>query len=245
MSADEQGQLIHAATEVARGRIRIIAGAGSNSTQQAIELTRCVAAAGADAVLSVVPYYNRPMQSGIEAHFRAIAEATRLPIVLHYIPARTNRELTDTSLARLAQTGQFVGLKDGTGDISRVARLRRVLPEEFRLMSGDDPSALGFIASGGDGCISLISNIAPKVCREIFDYCRRENWKAARALHGSLAPLGCLLAKEGPSALKRALHELGLIRPQVRLPLVALDDATARDVVRATAAIGESAFAAP
>src|SRR5262249_31994856 len=140
LSSAEQGRLIRAAVEVARGRARIIAGAGSNATQHAIDLTRCADAAGADAVLSVIPYYNRPMQAGIEAHFRAIADATELPIILHDVPGRTNRELADATLARLAQSGQFIGLKDGTGDVTRVARLRHLLPGGFHLLSGDDAS---------------------------------------------------------------------------------------------------------
>src|SRR5262249_13056734 len=133
LSPDEQTLLIRAAAEVAHGRVRIIAGAGSNSTQQAIELTRRAEAAGADAVLSVVPYYNRPMQAGIEAHFLAIADATELPVILHDVPARTNRELADATLVRLAQSGQFIGLKDTTGDVARVARLKQRLPAAFRL----------------------------------------------------------------------------------------------------------------
>ena len=124
----EQESIIRAAVRLARGRVRIIAGAGSNSTSQAIELTQRAEAAGADAVLSVVPYYNKPMQAGIHAHFRAIADATALPIILHDIPSRTMRELADDTLARLAQSKQFIGLRDGTGDAARPLRLRSRLP---------------------------------------------------------------------------------------------------------------------
>jgi len=239
LSPAEQGRLIRAAADVARGRARIIAGTGSNSTQQAIELTRCADAAGADAVLSVVPYYNKPMQAGIEAHFLAIADATELPIILHDVPSRTIRELADTTLARLAQSGQFIGLKDGTGDVTRVSRLRRLLPACFRLMSGDDPSALAFLANGGDGCISMVSNVAPRLCRMIFSSCRHENWQPARALHNRLAPLEALLSRDSAPALKAAMSGLGLMRPDVRLPLVQLDGATAREIARAAASIGE------
>jgi 4-hydroxy-tetrahydrodipicolinate synthase len=244
LSPAEQGQLIRAAVAAAHGRARIIAGAGSNSTQQAIELTRCADAAGADAVLSVVPYYNKPMQAGIEAHFLAIADATELPIILHDIPARTNRELADATLTRLAQSGQFIGLKDGTGDVARVARLRPLLPAGFRLMSGDDASALAFMANGGDGCMSMAANVAPALCRTIFSCCRQENWQAARALHSRLVALEGLLSREGPPALKAALSGLGLMRPDLRLPLVELDSGTARDVARATVAINEQDLAA-
>jgi 4-hydroxy-tetrahydrodipicolinate synthase len=159
---------VRAAVEIARGRIRIIAGAGSNSTSQAIEMTRSAEAAGADAVLSVVPYYNKPMQVGIHAHFRAIAVSTSLPIILHDVPSRTIRGLSDDTLARLAKSAQFIGLRDGTADLSRPPRLRSLLPPGFRLLSGDDATALAFIANGGDGCISLVSNVAPDLCEAIF-----------------------------------------------------------------------------
>src|SRR6202020_548491 len=146
----EHDRIIRAAVETARGRIRVIAGAGSNSTHQAVELTRHAEAAGADAVLSVVPYYNKPMQAGIHAHFRAIADSTSLPIILHDIPSRTVRELSDETLARLAQSEQFIGLRDATCDITPPMRLQPLLAPGFRLMSGDDATALAFIANGGD-----------------------------------------------------------------------------------------------
>src|SRR4030081_3253524 len=161
----EHDTIVHAAVEIARGRVRVIAGAGSNSTSQAIELARRAEAAGADACLSVVPYYNRPMQAGIHAHFQATADSTALPIILHDIPFRTVRELSDDTLVRLAQSRQFIGLRDGTGDISRPMRLRSRLPSGFRLLSGDDATALAFVANGGDGCISMVSNVAPDCVR--------------------------------------------------------------------------------
>jgi len=237
LSPEEQSHLIRAAVDTVRGRACIIAGAGSNSTQQAIELTRRADAAGADAVLSVVPYYNKPMQAGIEAHFLAIADSTELPIILHDIPARTNRELADATLVRLARSGQFIGLTDATVDVTRAARLRRLLPADFHLMSGDDASALGYIANGGNGCISMISNVAPGLCQAIFACCQQENWQAARALHNRLAELEAVLSREGSPALKAALGTLGLIRPDLRLPLVEVDGATAREVAGAVAAI--------
>src|ERR1700716_97245 len=144
----EHETIIRIAIEIARGRVGVIAGAGSNSTSQAIELTRRAEAAGADAVLSVVPYYNKPMQTGIYAHFLAIAEQTTLPIILHDIPSRTIRELADDTLVRLAASEQFIGLRDGTGDIARPPRIRSQLPSGFRLLSGDDATALAFLANG-------------------------------------------------------------------------------------------------
>jgi 4-hydroxy-tetrahydrodipicolinate synthase len=145
----EHDTIVRAAVEIARGRIRVIAGAGSNSTSQAIELTRRAEAAGADAVLSVVPYYNKPMQAGIHAHFWAIADQTTLPIILHDIPSRTIRELADYTLARLAESKRFIGLRDGTGDIARPLRLRPLLPPSFRLLSGDDATIDGIERRAG------------------------------------------------------------------------------------------------
>jgi CTP:molybdopterin cytidylyltransferase MocA len=150
----EHDSIVRSAVEIARGRVRVVAGTGSNSTSQAIELTRRAEAAGADAVLSVVPYYNKPMQAGIYAHFQAIAAATTLPIILHDIPSRTIRELADDTLVRLSESKQFIGLRDGSGDMTRPIRLRPKLPSVFRLLSGDDATGLGFLANGGDGCIS-------------------------------------------------------------------------------------------
>jgi 4-hydroxy-tetrahydrodipicolinate synthase len=239
----EQETIIRTAVEVARGRTRVIAGAGSNSTSQAIEFAQCAELAGADAVLSVVPYYNRPMQAGITAHFRAIAEETALPIILHDIPSRTNRELSDGTLARLAESRQFIGLRDATGDIVRPLRLRPLLPSGFRLLSGDDATALGFIANGGDGCLSMASNVAPDLCRVIFSSCRQARLQSARYLQSRLAPLTALLATEGPAALKYALSLLGLMAPNTRLPMVELDDAAKREVAAAITAIGDEDIA--
>jgi 4-hydroxy-tetrahydrodipicolinate synthase len=241
----EHDRIIRAAVEIARGRVRIIAGAGSNSTSQAIELTRRAEAAGADAVLSVVPYYNKPMQAGIYAHFRAIAVSTSLPIILHDVPSRTIRELSDDTLARLAKSGQFVGLRDGTGDLTRPMRLRSLLPPGFRLLSGDDATALAFIANGGDGCISLVSNVAPDLCQTIFSSCRQGRLQSARYLQGRLAPLTAALIKESPAALKYALCLLGFMSPTTRLPIVELADAGQAEVASAITEIGDEDLACP
>jgi 4-hydroxy-tetrahydrodipicolinate synthase len=245
LTSVEHDSIVRTAVDVARGRVRVIAGAGSNSTSQAIELTRRAEAAGADAVLSVVPYYNKPMQAGIHAHFLAIADSTSLPIILHDVPSRTIRELSDDTLARLAESERFVGLRDGTGDITRPMRLRSLLPPRFRLLSGDDPTALAFIANGGDGCISTISNIAPDLCRAIFSNCRQGRLQSARHLQSRLAPLTVALAKESPAALKYALCLLGFMSPNTRLPIVELGDAAKAEVASAIAGIGDEDPACP
>jgi 4-hydroxy-tetrahydrodipicolinate synthase len=241
----EHDRIVRAAVEVARGRIRVIAGAGSNSTRQAIELTGHAEAAGADAVLSVVPYYNKPMQAGIQAHFQAIADSTTLPVILHDVPSRTVRELSDDTLARLAESRRFIGVKDATGDLARPLRLRSLLPTGFRLLSGDDATALAFLSLGGDGCISTISNVAPGLCQAIFSSCRQGRLQSARYLQHRMAPLTAALAKESPAALKYALSLLGLMRPATRLPIVELAEPAKAEVARAIAEIGDEDLACP
>jgi 4-hydroxy-tetrahydrodipicolinate synthase len=245
LTSAEHDTIVRTAVETARGRVRVIAGAGSNSTSQAIELTRRAEAAGADAVLSVVPYYNKPMQAGIYAHFQAVADSTALPIILHDIPSRTIRELSDDTLVRLSQSRQFIGLRDATGDITRPLRLRSRLPSGFRLLSGDDATALAFIANGGDGCISTISNVAPELCQAIFSNCRQGRLQSARYLQNRLAPLNAALSRESPAALKYALSMLGFMRPSTRLPIVELAEPAKAEVARAITEIGDEDLACP
>ncbi len=241
----EHDCIVRAAVGVVRGRACVIAGAGSNSTSQAIGLARRAEAAGADAVLSVVPYYNKPMQSGILTHFQAIAEATTLPIILHDIPSRTMRELSDDTLVRLARSKNFVGLRDATSDITRPMRLRSQLAPGFRLLSGDDATALAFIANGGDGAISGISNVAPDLCQAIFSSCRQGRLQTARYLQSRLGPLTASLTRESPAALKYALSLLGFMSPGTRLPIVELGDCAKAEVANAIAAIGDEDLACP
>lgn len=239
LSDAEREIVVRAAVEIARSRIRIIAGAGSNSTDRAIESTRRAEAAGADAVLSVVPYYNKPMQNGIYAHFRAIADSTGLPIILHDVPARSVCELENDTLVRLADSKQFVGLRDGTGNVSRPMRLSSLLRSDFRCLSGDDGTALGYIAEGGNGCISLVANVKPNLCQAIFSSLRQGHFQAARNLQKRLAPLEFCLSKESPAALKYALNFVGLMQPGTRLPIVQLDERARAVVAKAIVEIDE------
>jgi 4-hydroxy-tetrahydrodipicolinate synthase len=239
----EQGRIIRVAVEAARGRVRVIAGAGSNSTSQAIELTQRAEAEGANAVLSVVPYYNKPMQAGIQAHFRAIAISTALPIILHDVPSRTMREISDDTLLRLADSRHFIGLTDGSGDIARSFRLQSRLPAGFRLLSGDDATALPFIANGGDGCISSVSNVAPELCQAIYLNCRQGRPQTARYLQSRLAALTAAVTRESPAALKYALCLLGFMSPATRLPIVELTDAAKAEVAGAIAELGDDDLA--
>jgi 4-hydroxy-tetrahydrodipicolinate synthase len=240
LTSAECDAIVRTAANIAGGRVRVIAGAGSNSTGQAVEQARRAELAGADALLSVVPYYNKPMQTGIEAHFREIANSTALPVVLHDVPARTIRGLADDTLLKLAQTPQFIGLKDSTADLSRLLRLRSMAPEQFRLMSGDDATALAFLAGGGDGCISIVSNIKPSTCRDIFSSFRQGRMQFARSQHQRLLPLTILVAEENPATVKYALSLLGPMRPDIRLPLVGLSDQAKARIADAIAAIGEN-----
>ncbi|MGA8898663.1 4-hydroxy-tetrahydrodipicolinate synthase [Bradyrhizobium sp.] len=240
LTSAELDAIIRTAAGAARGRVRVIAGAGSNSTNEAVERTRRAELAGADAILSVVPYYNKPMQAGIEAHFRAIANATALPVVLHDNPARTVRELADGTLLKLSESPQFVGLMDSTGDLSRPARLRPMLPARFRLLSGDDTTALAFLCSGGDGSISIASNIAPAMFQRMFSSYRQGRMQSAQCLQQRLLPLAALIAKENPAAVKYALSLLGLARADTRLPLAGLSDPAKASVADALEALGEN-----
>lgn len=230
----EHTALLRVALRASRGRAAIIAGAGSNSTSEAIELTQRAEADGADAVLSVVPYYNKPTQVGIHAHFRAVADGTRLPVILHDVPSRTMRELADDTVARLAESPQFIGLRDATGDLTRPQRLRALTGPRFRLLSGDDTAAPAFLVHGGDGCISITSNVIPDICRRLYRCCKEGDLQAARGLAMRVGRLTATLSRDfTPASLKYALSLLGLISPRVRLPLVELADSAKAEVAAA------------
>jgi 4-hydroxy-tetrahydrodipicolinate synthase len=240
LTPSEHAELISSAVEIAQGQIPVIAGAGSNSTSHAIELTVDAEAAGADAILSVVPYYNKPTQEGLYAHFREIAGATGLPIILYDIPGRSACSLADQTLARLAELPQIIGLKDATGDVTRPTRLRASLGREFRLLSGDDATALAFLSEGGDGCISVTSNVAPGLCRNMYFALRQGNMAGAQRLAWPIAQLTKVLFKESsPSPLKCALNHFGLMSSKVRLPLVEVSEATRTELLAALADLGE------
>jgi 4-hydroxy-tetrahydrodipicolinate synthase len=225
--------LVRSAVDVARGRVPVIAGAGSNSTAHAIELTKDAEAGGADAILSVVPYYNKPIQSGLYAHFRAIAQSTGLPVILYDVPSRTACGLADETIARLAELPQIIGLKDATGDVTRPSRLRPLVGLEFRLLSGDDATALAFLAQGGNGCISVISNVAPGLCRAMFLACRQGQLSRSRQFAIPIAQLTAALFREtSPAPVKYALSLFGFVSAKVRLPLVELTEQS-RDGVSA------------
>jgi 4-hydroxy-tetrahydrodipicolinate synthase len=227
----EHEAVVRAAVQTARDRIRVIAGAGSNATSHAIELTRLAELAGADAILSVVPYYNKPMQAGLLAHFTAVADCTELPIILHDAPSRTVRGLADETIVRLAASPQFIGLKDGSGDVTR----------PVRLLSGDDTTLLPFLLNGGDGCISGTATIAPDLCHDLTESCRHGRLRTALGIAERLAPLTASLVPQTPAALKYALSLFDPTSPRVRLPMVELTGEEKTEVAHAIAAIGDEA----
>jgi 4-hydroxy-tetrahydrodipicolinate synthase len=231
LSRAEHDQIVRIAVNVAHGRVPVIAGAGSNSTSQAIELAKDAEAAGADAILSVVPYYNKPIQAGMYAHFRAIADAVGLPTILYDVPARTVCGLSDSTVARLAESRQFIGLKDATGDMTRPLRLRALVGPDFRLLSGDDATALGFIAQGGDGCISVTSNVIPSLCRNMYWALEQGEISQTQRFAADFMELTTALFRESnPVPVKYALSLLNLMSPRVRLPLVELTNETKADI---------------
>lgn len=238
LTGQEHGEIVRTSVRVARRRVPVIAGVGSNATSHAIELARDAEAAGADMLLCVVPYYNKPTQAGMYAHFRAIAEATELPIILYDVPSRTACRLADETVARLAEQRQFIGLKDATGDMTRPLALRALLGRDFMLLSGDDASALAFIAQGGDGCISVISNVVPDLCRSMYLAFQWGELKRAQAFARRLWPLADALFREtNPVPVKYALSLRGLMLPRVRLPLVELSDRGKGEVAAALASV--------
>jgi 4-hydroxy-tetrahydrodipicolinate synthase len=221
LSSDEHERVVELCVRVAAGRIRVIAGAGSSSTDKAIALVRHAKTVGADGALVVTPYYNRPSQAGLKAHFEAIADAVQLPLLLYNVPGRTGVDLADKTVAQLADHANIVGIKDATGDMGRVSWMRAHIGGQFDLISGDDASFLGYAAHGGVGVISVVSNVAPEAMVALYDALEAGDLAAARSWQDRLIGLHqALFADASPSPTKYALAKLGLCAEEVRLPLV-------------------------
>jgi 4-hydroxy-tetrahydrodipicolinate synthase len=236
---DEHRRVVETCIDAAAGRVPVIAGTGSNATAEAIELTRFAEAAGASAALVVTPYYNKPTQEGLYQHFRAIHDATGIPIVVYNIPGRSVVDLSVETMARLAVLPRIVGVKDATQDLMRPLRTRAAVGDQFCQLSGEDGTVLAFLANGGHGCISVTANVAPAACAEVFRAWRAGDWAAAFAIHMRLLPLHlALFCESNPVPAKYALSRLGRCQPDVRLPLVPLADASRRTVEAAMAAAG-------
>jgi 4-hydroxy-tetrahydrodipicolinate synthase len=221
LDSAEHAHVVETCVEVAAGRVPVIAGCGSNDTRVAIALTRAAKAAGADAALHVPPYYNRPNQEGIYAHLAAIAEAVDIPIMLYNVPSRTITDISVETMARLSEIPNIVAVKDATGNIARVSAQRLACRSGFAQLSGNDDMALGFNAMGGVGCISVTANVAPRLCADFQDRCRRGDWNGALDLQDLLYPLhAALFADASPGPVKYAVSR---VRPDfpadLRLPM--------------------------
>jgi len=230
---DEHERVVRLCIEAAGARVPVIAGAGSNDTAYAISMAKRVQEFGADAILAVTGYYNRPNQAGLIAHYEALHEATDLPIIIYNIPARTAVNISDETLAHLSRLPRIAGVKDATGDLARVALQRRYCDEDFVQLSGEDMTAVGFNAMGGQGCISVASNVAPALCAEQQNATLAGDYEGALALQDKLAPLhDALFSDASPGPTKYALSLLGLCTEDVRLPMTPSGD-SAKTKVRA------------
>jgi len=239
LSHDEHKRVVEICVEEANGRVPVIAGAGSNSTAEAIELTRHAKAVGADAVLSVTPYYNKPSQEGVYRHFAAIAEAVDIAILVYNIPGRSVVEISVETMARLAKLANIVGVKDATSNMARVSRERQLCGADWRLISGEDATTLGYMAHGGHGCISVTANVAPKLCAEFQEACMGGAFDAARALQDKLIGLhDAMFCEPSPAPAKFGASLLGLCSDEVRLPIVAASEAAQARVRAAMTAAG-------
>jgi len=240
LSHDEHRRVVETCVEVAAGRVPVIAGAGSNSTEESVELARFAEQIGADAVLSVVPYYNKPTQEGLFQHFSAVARATALPILLYSVPGRTVVDLTIDTIARLREAhDNIVGVKDATADMGRASLQRAKLGPDFILLSGEDMTALGFNAHGGHGCISVTSNVAPKLCAQFQNACQQGNFAQALELQDRLVHLHKnLFLENNPGGVKYAASRLGLCRNEFRLPLAPVSKANEQAIDSALAHAG-------
>jgi 4-hydroxy-tetrahydrodipicolinate synthase len=239
LAIGEQRLLIRLAVQIADDRVPVIAGAGSASTEHAVELAKNAANAGADGLLAVTPYYVRPSQEGIYRHFHALHDSVELPIILYDVPSRTASTIASDTLCRLAELPRIVGLKDATGDLSRIKLLREKIDKHFRWLSGDDATALDFMALGGHGCISVLSNVVPRRCVELYQARSRGDLHHARAIERELAPLtAALFAESNPVPVKYTLSAMGRMAADVRLPLAPALPATRKAVEDALAHLG-------
>jgi len=232
VSHDEHKRVVEWCIDEARGRVPVIAGAGSNSTREAIELAEHAEKAGASAVLVVTPYYNKPTQEGMYQHFKAINDAIGIPIIIYNIPPRSVIDMSVDTMARLFELKNIAGVKDATASMVRVSQQRAKMGEDFNQLSGEDATVLGYMAHGGHGCISVTSNVAPRLCSEFHVAWQKGDLKTALKLHDKLMPLhNNLFIESNPAPVKYALSLLGKIDEKLRLPMVPVTEPT-RQAVR-------------
>jgi 4-hydroxy-tetrahydrodipicolinate synthase len=234
LSHAEHRRVVELCVQTARGRVPVIAGAGSNSTAEAIELVRHAKQVGADAALVVAPYYNKPSQAGIYAHYKAINDAVQLPVLLYNVPSRTVADISNETVARLAQLPNIVGIKDATGDLARASLQRLDCGEGWTLLSGNDDVGLGYIAHGGHGCISVTCNVAPEACAQMYNDALSGQWKGALYGQDRLIRLHkALFSDASPAPTKFALAQLGLCSEEARLPITPASEASRAEVLAA------------
>jgi 4-hydroxy-tetrahydrodipicolinate synthase len=240
LSHAEHGRVVEVCVSVAKGRVPVIAGAGSNNTVEAIALAQHAEKAGADGVLVVTPYYNKPNQRGLYEHFAAVARATKLPIIIYNIPPRSVIDMTPETMGRLAHDfDNIVGVKDATGKIERVSEQRASCGKDFVQLSGEDATALGFNAHGGVGCISVTANVAPRLCAEFQDAMAAGDWAKALEYQDLLMPLHqAIFTEAGVSGTKYALSKFGRVENRLRLPMVPVEASSAARIDAALARVG-------
>jgi 4-hydroxy-tetrahydrodipicolinate synthase len=221
LSHDEHKQVVEWCVDQVDGRVPVIAGSGSNSTAEAVELSRHAEKAGADAVLIVTPYYNKPTQEGLYQHYKAINDAIGIPIIIYNIPGRSIVDMSVETMARLFELKNVAGVKDATANMARVSQQRAAMGPDFNQLSGEDITALGFMAHGGHGCISVTSNVAPRLCAEFQAACLKGDFSTALKLQDKLAPLHInLFVETSPAPIKYAMSLIGKCASTVRLPMV-------------------------
>jgi 4-hydroxy-tetrahydrodipicolinate synthase len=231
LSHDEHRRVVEVCIEEARGRVPVIAGAGSNNTTEAIDLARHAEKAGADAVLVVTPYYNKPSQEGLYQHYKAINDAIGIPIIIYNIPPRSVIDMSVETMARLYELKNIAGVKDATGKIDRISLQRHAMGPDFIQLSGDDSTALAVMAHGGHGCISVSSNVAPKLLAEFQEACLAGDYARALTYQDRLMPLHrALFLEPNPGGSKYALSVLGKIADELRLPMVGVSPATQAEI---------------
>ena len=228
---EEHKRVIELTVKAAKKRVPVIAGTGSNSTDEAVELSQFAEKAGADAVLVVTPYYNKPSQEGLYRHFKAVNDAIGIPIIIYNIPSRSVVDMSVQTMARCYELKNIAGVKDATANLARPSQTRAALGPDFCQLSGEDATALGFMAHGGAGCISVASNVAPRLCAEFQKACLAGDFKKALALQDRLTPLHeVLFVETNPGPIKYAVSRLGFGTAEMRLPMVGISDATRKAV---------------
>ena len=239
LTHDEHKRVVELCVEAASGRVPVIAGTGSNATAEAVELTRHAKTTGADGVLVVTPYYNKPTQEGLYLHFKAINDCADIPILIYNIPGRSVVDMSVDTMARLFKLSNIVGVKDATASMARASQQRAALGTDFIQLSGEDATALGFMAHGGLGCISVTANIAPALCAEFQLACLGSNFKHALEIQDRLMPLhDALFVESNPGPVKYAASKLGLCNGDTRLPLAPLAPSSRKKVDDALEAVG-------